>query len=155
MGKNIEDLNQYLDIIEETMEVEKEAQKAYKKTEEETDNSKLENWVSSLKFDEIIHFTILKKLRNLLRKKRKIFLKMSKEFSYPDLSKEEAEKVHKSIKKHLQMERKQIDRYQDLQDIELDLAETDRKMEWLWEEEKQHHENLEKFSKWLEENYDL
>ena len=155
MGKRIDDFDQDLKIINQAMKIEKESQASYENTIEETDNSKVERWLSSLKFDEIIHFAVLERLGGLIEDKKSILTKMGDEFSYPNLSREEAERVYEDVQKHLKIERKQIERLEDLQGMDLSLVDVDSKIEWLKGEEEQHHEQLEKFARWLEDNYDF
>ncbi len=155
MGKRIDDFDQDLKIINQAMKIEKESQASYENTMEEADNSKVERWLSSLKFDEIIHFAVLERLGGLIEDKKRILVEMEDEFSYPNLSREEAESVYEDVQKHLEIEREQIERLEDLQGVDLSLVNIDSKIEWLKEEEEKHHEQLEKFAQWLEENYDF
>ena len=155
MEKRIDDFDHHLKIINQAMKIEKESQASYEDTMEEVDNSKVERWLSSLKFDEIIHFAVLERLGGLIEDKKSILTKMGDEFSYPNLSSEEAESVYEDVQKHLKIERKQIERLEDLQGMDLSLVNIDSKIEWLKEEEEEHHEQLSKFAQWLEENYDF
>ena len=86
---------------------------------------------------------------------KNILKKMEREFSYPNLSREEAKSIYDDVQSHLKIEKKQIERLEEIEDIDLSLVNFGSKIEWIKEEEKNHHERLEKFSQWLEENYDF
>jgi len=155
MNKKIDDFDQYLDVIDRAMDIEKKSQKAYINTESETDNLKMKRWLSSLRFDEVIHFAMLERLGALIEDKKHILKKMEDEFSYPNLSREEAKNIYEGVQGHLKIERRQIERLEELEDIDLGLVDIENKIQWLKSEEENHHEKLKKFSQWLEENYDF
>lgn len=155
MNEKAKDFDEYLELIEKAIEVEKESESVFESTEEETDNIKVKRWISSLRFDEIIHIALLESLQSLIERKREIFSEIGGNFSYPNLSREEAESIYKDIQNHLDLEKKQIRRLKDLEDIDLGMVNIGSKIKWMVKEESNHHEELKKFSSWLEDNYDF